>query len=198
MPNTLSSNRPITALPTDNDDDFTPINLNEFDSVPSPKPSVATQPTVIHPKKVLPVAPVPPSQPVVPAAMKSPNLDKLAVPALEEKPPTIGKRVLNMLLVGLIYGLIGVLIDWVINLVKVTGSTHSSGMLWFFSYVLLILGLVLGWFFGNRALNAIFGLFTSNANRFDDSDVFSAGILRAIGIGLVFGVVSWLLLMLFV
>lgn len=201
MPNTLSSNRLTTTLPADSEDGLMPINFDEIDNVlPAKAPIVAESPTTtaIQHEKFASVAPVMPPQHVAPAPALMTSSKPKAVPLIREKPPTLGRRLLNMLLVGLIYGFIGMVLDWVINLVKVVGSTHSSSMLWFFSYILLILGLVLGWLFGTRALNAIFGLFTNNASRFDDGDIFSAGLMRAVGIGLVFGIIGWLLMMMLV
>lgn len=111
--------------------------------------------------------------------------------------PTVGKRCLHMMLVGAIFALVGLLVDWVINLSKAFGESNSAEMVWFFLPCLAVLGVVLGWFFGAKALDVVFGMFniTLDEKHPNDDDGFSSGLLKAIGFGLSIAIVGWLILM---
>lgn len=111
---------------------------------------------------------------------------------------TFGKRLLDMLLVGVLFGFFGLVIDWVVNIIKNLNNTHGSQMAWFFVYFMGGLGLILGWLMGVKALDVVFGLFRTTATDHpsNDEDIFSSGIMRAIGFGLLIGIVGWLLMML--
>lgn len=117
-----------------------------------------------------------------------------------EEPLTTGRRLMDMVLVGLIFAVIGGSIDWIINIAKaVMGVTSES--IWFFVYFMGILGLVLGWLMGTKALDVVFGLFRTTPtenNPSNDDDSFSSGIMKAIGFGLLIGVMGWFLMMILV
>ncbi|ELA09483.1 hypothetical protein MOMA_03735 [Moraxella macacae 0408225] len=111
--------------------------------------------------------------------------------------PTFSKRCLHTALVGSIFALVGLLVDWIINLSKVFGEHNSAETLWFFFPCLAILGVVFGWFFGTRALDVVFGMFnfTLDESRPNDDDGFSSGLFKAIGFGLSIGMIGWLILL---
>lgn len=130
------------------------------------------------------------------AIVKSPVSNNVAL----EEPLTLSRRLMDMLLVGLGFALFGVVIDWVVNLVKsLNGNTGET--VWFFVYFMGILGAILGFAIGTKAFDVVFGLFRTtpaenNPNSEDNS--FSGGLMKAIGFGLLIGILGWLLMMMLV
>lgn len=111
---------------------------------------------------------------------------------------SLGRRLFNAILVAGVYGVVGVVIDWLINLAKLFGGNSSAEIVWLFLPILAVMGLIFGALWGTKALDVLFGLFrttpaTVNPNNDDSS--FSAGIMRAAGFGLLIGIVGWLAMM---
>lgn len=114
------------------------------------------------------------------------------------EPTSFFRRLMNGLLVGLVYAVIGTIIDWVVNLAKTFSGNNSAEMVWLFMPILGLMGMVFGVLFGTRALDVIFGIFRTTPtenNPSNDDDSFSSGLFKAVGIGLLIGVIGWLLMM---
>ncbi|MFW2177184.1 MULTISPECIES: hypothetical protein [unclassified Moraxella] len=112
--------------------------------------------------------------------------------------PSLMSRLWQMLGVTLIFAIFGSLLDWLTNLIKLFGSVGNAEMVWLFLPILTVLGLVSGWFFGTKAVDMIFGLFRTTPyenNPSNDDYSFSSGLLKAMGIGLLLGLMGWVLLL---
>lgn len=117
-----------------------------------------------------------------------------AAPVTDDAPVSFGSRLLTAGLVTLLYALIGLLIDVGINVVQSLSGIGTGKTDWLFLPILAVLGAVFGLLFGNKALDIVFAPF----RRRDDAtaeDLFTAGILRAIGIALAIGAFGWLVMM---
>lgn len=120
--------------------------------------------------------------------------------AVVDKPKfNFSQWLLNSVLVVAIFAITGLLIDFLFNVVRAVSGIHSNST-WVFFPLLSLLGLVLGVFFGTKALDVIFGIFHSTSNENNpshDDGSFSGGIFKAIGFGLLIAIVGWLAMMIF-
>lgn len=145
----------------------------------------------------------PPSPPTLigkKVASRQSTKPSVVMPYDNDEPLTLSKRLMDMVSVGFIFAFIGIVIDWVINIIKSFSAIASGDMVWLFVYIMGGLGLILGGLMGTKALDVVFGLFrrsSHDTSLVNDDDGFSSGIMKAIGFGLILGIVGWLLMMMF-
>lgn len=115
-------------------------------------------------------------------------------PVADDEPVSFGNRLMTAVMITLLYALIGLLIDVAINVVQSLSGIGTGKTDWLFLPILAVLGVVFGLLFGSKALDIVFAPFR---DRDDDTgeDLFTAGILRAIGLALAIGVFGWLVMM---
>lgn len=118
-------------------------------------------------------------------------------PVADDTPASLGSRLVTGLLVTSLYAGVGLVIDIAINVVQSLYGIGTGKIDWLFLPILAVLGLIFGLLFGGKALDIIFAVFR---RRDDDAgeDLFTAGILRALGLTLAFGVFGWLVMMLLI
>ena len=108
--------------------------------------------------------------------------------------PTFGRRVLNSLSVGFIFAIIGLLVDWGVSITQAVANV-SGETNWFFLPCFGIIGLILGFLFGAKALDVIFANFRSTDDDHTGDDGFAMGLFKAIGIGLGVAIIGWIIMM---
>lgn len=110
-----------------------------------------------------------------------------------DTPLTFAQRLCDALFIGVIFSLLGLLVDWALHISRALSSSVVNEMTWLFLPCFTFIGVIFGFFFGAKALDIIFGSSATNGRNADDG--FTSGLLKAVGIGLGIAVLAWLVML---
>lgn len=107
-------------------------------------------------------------------------------------------RIVYALLNGLLYGFVGLLIDFAIVVIRSLLGVGSGEVFWLFTPFLLLLGIIIGFIAGKNAgadsMDALPIANSSHLNHIDDASI-SHDIFRGLGIGIFIFAIIWLVMM---
>lgn len=96
---------------------------------------------------------------------------------------SIFDRCFYMVLSGLLFGVLGLLLDGVISVVCAIFSLSNGDMIWLFTPLLIIFGAITGLYFGKRSGAMAMEMFFIRPKRQDD-DTITPEIFRGVGIAI--------------
>ena len=111
---------------------------------------------------------------------------------------SLGDRLFYAVLTGLMYGAVGVVLDWIIALVRAMLDVGNGDVFWLFAPFLLVLGALIGFFDGKFASSDSMEAFTAEPDpKYDDLSI-RHDIFRGLGIGIFLFALMWLVMMILI
>lgn len=166
--------------------------LNSF--VPPSKAPLANSHTEVQSSISTPTPINDMAQPII-----KPEPTKLVPPAKitvqPPAPPIQTRKMLNALFSGMLFAIIGLLIDWALHVARALTSDTSGDIAWLFFPILSIMGILFGYFFGAKALHVLFGSSATLHLDNEPDDGFASGLLKAVGIGIGIAIICWLIML---
>lgn len=153
---------------------------------------------IFEEKQAEPQQPSPVSQSFAEHTPKSePVVPQLPPVSLHHTPTplTTTRKILNAFFIGIFFGVIGLLIDWALHIVRALASDTASNIAWLFFPMLSVIGVLFGFFFGAKALNVVFGTSATVHLDNESDDGFTSGLLKAVGIAIGIAIITWFVML---